>query len=465
MSKKFHIQSRGSSIVQELRSGFVTFLTLSYILLVNGQMLSLAGIPAADSVMATALASAIGCFISGWGGNLPFGLAPGLGLSAYLTYGLVVPEVLTKQQALTTCLVAGIMMGLFAVTGISALIMSIIPRSIKLGTVVGMGLQIALIGIKASGLVVLKESSLLVLGDLEDYRIWVTLFGVVLTASLMYHQVRGSILLGIVVLTVLCWWLEESWPETFFMWPTMTTPLSENISFESLAQPLDAVCSAVAAFLCIGIFDVSGIIFGMSSLAGLMQEDGSTPGSTWGFVASSIGTVIAAPLGCTPIIIGVETAAGIKEGARTGLSALVTGVFFALSLFLAPLFGEVPQVATAPILILIGTMMMGESRNIDWEDIMEAIPAFVTATLMPFTFSISNGIWFGLGTALVLFFSTGTVCGYLPKWRERPGSIYEVDDQAMVRHPSLLLPKDEVDRMSGASRPSASKPIHAALVR
>jgi AGZA family xanthine/uracil permease-like MFS transporter len=399
----FSLSKHNTNVRQEVSAGFTTFLTMSYILLVNPQLLSTAGIPRGDVVIATAAGSAIASLVQGFVGNLPFGLAPGTGLSAYLAYGLVKgSSAMSWEAALTCCWWAGIIMGVFAVTGISTILMGIIPSSVKMATVVGMGLLITLIGMQSIKLVVPCEGTLVQLGDLTDYNIWLAFGGLILVTSLTFHQVRGGILIGIIVITVISWWIEEDWPRQIVMFPTM--------EIASKVQPghwENSMIPGVLAFLFVGIFDVSGVIFGLSKLADRMEPDGEVPGSLWTFLGASLGTVIAAMLGCSPIIVHVESAAGIQSGGRTGLVAVTVGILFFLAIFFAPLLGAVPAVATAPVLILVGAMMIEQATNINWKEMDQAIPAFLTLVTMPFTFSIPNGILFGLVSSFCLYITTG----------------------------------------------------------
>lgn len=405
----FEISKRGSNVQTEIRAGITSFLTIAYILLVNPQIMSQAGVPSSDIVVATALSSAIGTLLVGVVGNLPFGLAPGMGLSAYLVYGLVLGNVLTVKEALTSCLVAGLLLGAFAVSGVSKLLMRLVPRSVKLAIVVGMGILVAMIGMVSVKLVVANDKTLVALGDLTDLPLLVALGGLVLIGSLVFHNVKGGILIGITFLTCFMWYLDGQMPASFVEMPHLQMGVSDFIDLSTLsdADALQRMAPAIAAFVFIGIFDVSGVMFGLAALGDLMHSDGSIPGSLWSFLGSSLGTIIGAAMGCTPIIVTVECAAGIKEGGRTGLTSVTIGILFLFSVFLAPLFGSVPPAATAPVLILVGTMMMAESKHIDWGDMGAAIPAFLTVVMMPLTYSITNGIVFGMVSALAFYVTTG----------------------------------------------------------
>ena len=209
---------------------------------------------------------------------------------------------------------------------------------------------------------------------------------------------KGGILIGITILTTIFWFLDSSFPDKILEFPKLSTSVSDFVDLSYVLDPvhLKVMLPAIASFVFIGIFDVSGVMFGLSALGDLMSPDGTIPGSLWGFLAAAAGTILASLTGCTPIIVTVECAAGIKEGGRTGLTAVVVGVLFLVSIFLAPLLGSVPKGATAPVLMLVGSMMMSESKNINWDDMASAIPAFLTVVMMPLTYSITNGIVFGL---------------------------------------------------------------------
>ncbi|CAM9315528.1 unnamed protein product [Phaeothamnion confervicola] len=467
LDRRFKLTERATDVPTEIRAGVASFLTMSYCLLVNPQIMSLCGIPKSDVVVATAGASAFSSILVGLLGNLPFGMAPGMGLSAYLTFGLVVSGTLTKEQALTASMLAGLIMIGSTLTGLSHLIMRITPHHIKLAIVVGMGLLIALIGMVSVDLVVASgDDSLIALGDMGDWQIWLVMFGLVLIGTLTYHQIEGGILIGIVLLSVIYWYCAEAWPTQLFQLPSLESNITDNINFTTLS----AACAApVLASLFVMLFDVSGVMFGLASLAKINGSDGSVPGGIWGFLGSAVGTVLAAALGCSPIICAVENAAGIKEGGRTGLTAVVTGLLFGASLFLAPLFGSVPTCATAPVLIMVGAMMTNESKNIDWNNMKEALPAFLCIAMMPFTYSIPNGILFGMAFSLIFFITSGEFLEYCPCGGKSHNGAAEDDEEkdaidlnpqvkgpgrrssffdntALVRNPSLLLSKDEADK-------------------
>ena len=351
-------------------------------------------------MVGTALCSAVGCIVCGLMANVPFGLAPGTGLTVYLTYGLVLNNVMTLQQGMTTCFFSGIALAICSLIRVSKLVINATPDPIKNATVVGMGLLIAVIGMKSINLVVANELTLVGLGNLWDYNIWLAIGGLILTASLLYHEITGAILIGIVLLTFIVWGINKSGPHAIIEIPHLELSIPELISFQNLDS---SQVSAVVAFLFVAIFDIAGVMFGMSKEANLLKEDGSTDGDIWVFLAASIGTMVGAMTGSSPIIVQVETISGIKEGGRTGLTAVTIGCLFASSVFLAPVFSAVPPTATAPILMLVGAMMMEGVKRIDWTTFSHAIPAFLTIAMMPFSFSITNGIIFGIGTSFYFY--------------------------------------------------------------
>ena len=263
----FQLEERGSTIEQEIRAGTSCFLTMSYILLVNPQLLSKLGVPSTDIVVSTAIAAGIGSLICGLFGNLPFGLAPGVGLSAYLTYGLVLGDGLSVKQAFTSCFVAGVILLVLTVTGVASIIMSLIPHAVKVGTIVGMGLQIALVGMTSVDLIVSNNMTLVTLGDVHNYKVWTALVSLCLIGTLIHHDVKGGIMIGIFITSLVTWVACSSFPTTYVQVPTLTMSIHDYLSFHDFDWHTCA--SAVLAFVFIGIIDVSGVVYGMAKLANL----------------------------------------------------------------------------------------------------------------------------------------------------------------------------------------------------
>lgn len=404
MEEKFLFRERNTDFTKESRAALATFFTMSYILLVNPQLLSKLGLSADAIVVSTALASAVSCFLTGFFGNLPLGLAPGVGLSTYLTFGMVFGDGLTIKEAFTSVFIAGAILWLFSVTRVSEFLMTLIPRSVKIGTIVGMGLQIALVGMTSVKMVVANPETIVGLGDITNYQVWLPLVGLILIGSLLFHQIEGGILIGIAVMTLLTWVVESSYPTTWVQFPDIFIDVSQFLGTDIR---LIKCLPGIAAFTFIGLIDVSGVIYGMAKSADLVESDGSVPGSQATFSAVALGTMVSAATGGTPIIVYVESATGIKEGGRTGVSAILIGLLFIVTLPIAPLLGSIPVTATAPVAMLIGAMMMSQAAEIDWHNMSEAIPAFLTMVIMPFTFSITDGIVFGLISAFGFYVTTG----------------------------------------------------------
>eukprot|EP00290_Baffinella_frigidus_P019879 CAMPEP_0180220428 /NCGR_PEP_ID=MMETSP0987-20121128/19105_1 /TAXON_ID=697907 /ORGANISM="non described non described, Strain CCMP2293" /LENGTH=467 /DNA_ID=CAMNT_0022181315 /DNA_START=60 /DNA_END=1459 /DNA_ORIENTATION=+ len=405
----FRISERGSTIGTEIRAGLSSFLTLSYMLLVNPQVMGAAGIDPSDVVTATCLSCAIPTIIVGLFGNLPFVMAPGLGLSAYFTYGLVLKPGaggapgMTWEQALGCVFISGAIMLLLSVTFLVERAMVLVPSYVKLSTIIGIGMLLACIGFEQMGLVVHGE-----INDLFaplSWIIWASLAGLIFIGALTHFDVKGAILMGVVSVSIVVWGGLGAWPTQIVELPDLSKTWM-MLSFKGL--DINAI-PAVLTFLLVALFDCSGCLIGLSMKAGLIRsvgDAGNVPGGVWALIASSVGTMIAAVTGCSPIIIAVECTAGILDGGRTGLTALTAAALFLLSLFFAPLFGAVPAAASAPVLILIGSMMMREVGEIDWSQTRVALPSFLTIALMPMSHSISNGVWFGLGSAIALGIAT-----------------------------------------------------------
>jgi xanthine/uracil/vitamin C permease (AzgA family) len=591
----FHIRERGSTVATEVKAGVCTFMTMSYILLVNGQILGAAGLPVQSVVAATALSSCVASFLAGVLANVPFGVSPGMGLNAFLVFSQVLGLGATPESALAGCMVAAALVALLASCRALNLVLSLVPDAIKLATVVGMGLLLSFIGLQTAKVVVPDAETMVTLGNLSgSVEPALAAAGLALIASLHYRNVRGSIIAGILATALAYYCFLGGWPtkvvalphlerveldySTLFgggggavgggggggkeggagvaaalaavgsgqawaagaaalaatprrMLMMMTTasalsspgeggggggqddgddglssppsssvaplplasaasrataervrvaspsapsrpllllngdsslPTADGLSVSSSSShpkhppphpkkknmkrrpppppppppgsspsssspsspssspkppppptPTQSTAwSAVCAYALVMVFDIGGAMFGLGSLAGLVRpradgRGGELPGATWVFLSACLGTALGAAAGTTPLIIAAESAVGIKEGGRTGLVAVVISMCFAASCFLAPLLQAIPQVATAPVLVLVGAMMMGESVHIDWGSMPTAVPAFLTIVVQPFTFSIANGIYAGVLMSAALFLLTG----------------------------------------------------------
>jgi AGZA family xanthine/uracil permease-like MFS transporter len=395
LERLFGLHQQGSTVTTEARAALVTFLTLSYILFVNPQILSQAGMPAADVAVATALAAGLATLLMGLWANYPFALAPGMGLNAYFTFGVVGAMGVDWQVALAAVFVAGILFLVLAVTGVRTVLLRAIPASLKLAVMSGIGLFLAIIGLQSAGLVVDHATTLVTLGDLSTPGTLLSIGGLMVMAALLSVRFRGAILVGILGVTLVSWLSGLATPpEQFMILPHLPRETFLALDFQGLLS--GRLVTVVLAFLFVDLLDTAGTLIGVGMLAGFVDQKGELPRADRAFAADAVGTSVGALLGTSPVTSYVESATGVEEGGRTGLTAVfVAGLFF-LSLFLTPIFVAVPGIATAPALIVVGALMMRGARDLDWTRADEAIPAFLTMTGMPLTYSIANGITFGI---------------------------------------------------------------------
>lgn len=408
IAKYFNFSAHGTHLNAEIRAGLTTFLTMAYILFINPQLLSMTGMPAADIAFATAVASSIACLIMGLYARFPFALAPGMGLNAYFTFGVVEGMGISWQVALAAVFVEGIIFLLLAMSGFRSKMINAIPSNLKIATMVGIGLFLSIIGFKNAGLTVAHPATLVTLGSLSDPQVLLALFGIIMTASLMHKGVKSALLLSILLLTVTAWLLGLAEPpKQLIALPTLPT---ETLLAVDFSQALSgAFITIVIAFLFVDIFDTAGTLIGTGRAAGLLDKKGELPGAEKAFAADAVGTAAGALLGTSTVTTYVESAAGIESGGRTGFTAVVVGLLFLLALFFTPLFIAVPAVATAPALIVVGALMMLGAKDVEWNKIDEAVPAFLTVIGMPFTFSIAHGITLGIVSWVTIKILTGQI--------------------------------------------------------
>jgi len=431
----FKITERGSTISTELKSGLTTFLTLSYIILVNPPLMSEAGLSLDLTTTGTCVASAITTLMIGIWANLPLGCAPGIGLTAYFTYGLVGDNV-SPENALAASFLSGVVCLLFSVSGLSDRLLKYIPEYIKYSTIVGMGLLIAFIGLVDMGAVQRGETeSLLKLGALTSWKLWLSFMSLFLLVTLYSRGIQSACLISLCMASLIYFFISEEWPTQFFDLPF----------FESPRRLLDFHCApfsmsiGVASFFFVLLFDVSGVVYGCGHKCGLMDENQQILGAREVMISVSVGTILSALMGCSPMIVGVESMSGIATGGRTGLTAVVSAFLFLLSTFFRPLLTFIPSAATSPILVFVGIMMMEQVGNIDWQDTTIALPAFLTIVIMPFTYSISNGVFVGIISAVLMksiklflqlwFPENTTPMQPMSSPRIRPSSSFVMSDQ------------------------------------
>lgn len=407
MEEFFRLKDHDTDVKTEIVAGITSFMTMAYILAVNPIILSDAGMDRGGVFTATALASVIATLMMAIHAKYPFVLAPGMGLNAFFAYTVVADMGYSWQFALTAVLIEGIIFILLSFVRAREAIFNAIPLNLKKAVSVGIGLFIAFIGLSDSGIVVVGDGVPLALGNMKDPAVALALIGVIIIGFLLAKKVKGALLIGIIITTLVGIPLGVTVvPEgSIITLPPSLSEVAFQFEWENILTMDMAI--AVLTFLFVDIFDTIGTLTGVASKANMLDEEGEFPGANKAFLADAVGTVAGACLGTSTVTTYVESASGVAEGGRTGLTALSAAGMFALSLFFAPLFTMVPSSATAPALILVGLFMMSPIKEIDLEDYTEAIPAFLTIIMMPLAYSIAEGIVFGMLSYVILKLITG----------------------------------------------------------
>ncbi len=397
MLKFFKLEEHGTNPRTEAIAGVTTFMTMAYIIFVNPDILSAAGMDQGAVMTATIITAGLSTIIMGLLTNYPFAMASGMGLNAFFAF--VVASQYGWQAALGAVFVSGVVFAILAVSGGIEFIDAAVPTSLKRAVAAGIGLFIAFIGLQNGGIIVAYEATQVTLGDLTEPGPLLALIGIAITAVLMARKVKGAILLGILLTTLVSFIMGiQSFPTSLgqiFGRPAGLGPilfeLDLSLSTGAFAIPFFVIFS----FVFVDVFDTMGTLLGTGARAGFLDERGRLPKVKNAMLADSIGTVGGALLGTSTVTTYVESTAGISEGGRTGLTSIVTGLLFFLTLFLAPMAGLVPPEATASALVIVGVLMVGAVTKIDFEDFTEAFPAFLTIIFMPLAYSIADGIAFG----------------------------------------------------------------------
>ena len=393
LDRPFAISARGSSLRTEILAGLATFLTMVYIVIVNPTMLADAGMDFGAVFVATILASAIASAIMGVWANWPVALAPGMGLNAFFVYGIVIGMKQPWQVALGAVFLSGLLTLILSLTRLREWVINSIPRSLKLGIGVGIGLFLAIIGLRAAGVVVDDPVTLVGLGHLGSSSVLLAGLGFVIMVALDRRQVPGAVVIGIVAISVIGWLSGAAKLEGIIGAVPSLAPTFLKLDVTGAISA--GLISVVFALMFVDFFDNAGTLTSVANLAGKIGHDGKIEGIGRAVIADSVATAIGALFGTSSITSYIESGAGIKEGGRTGLTAIVVAMLFLLCLFLAPLARSVPSFATAPALFFVATYFVRNLSEIDWADVTEYAPAVLTAILMPFTYSITNGIAVG----------------------------------------------------------------------
>ncbi|MBC8062196.1 MAG: NCS2 family permease [Clostridiaceae bacterium] len=408
----FKLSENNTNVRTEVIAGITTFITMAYIIIVNPGILSLTGMNFQSVFVATCLASALGTLIMGLYANLPFAQAPGMGLNAFFTFSVCFGMGYTWQEALAAVFISGLLFIAITLTSIREKIVDALPHNLKLAISGGIGLFIALIGLKSGGIVVANHETLVAFGKFIEPGPFLTIIGIVITAVLMARKVKGSILIGILATTII------GFPLGITKGIALNTIFSANISLAPTFMKMDfskllshtggniagagvmgafiSIIMVVLTFSLVDLFDTIGTLVGTAQKANMLDKDGKVKNMSKALLSDAVATTAGAVFGTSTVVTYVESTAGISEGGRTGLTSVVVGIMFLLALFFGNLVGIVPGQATAPALIIVGVLMMGSVTKIDFTDFTEALPAFFTIAIMPFTYSIANGIAAGL---------------------------------------------------------------------
>lgn len=390
LEKLFKLSEHNTDVRTELVAGLTTFLTMAYILFVNPDILSTTGMDKGALFTATALAAAFGCILMGLLANFPVALAPAMGLNAFFAFGVCGAMGYTWQEALAAIFVAGIIFFLLSAFKIREWIMNSIPKNLRFGIAAGIGMFLSIIAFKNSGIIVDHPATFVTLGDFTQIGPIMAAVGLFLILALEYRKVTGDVLLSVLIVTAISAVITGQEVGPLVSMPPSIAPLFMEMDFGRVFE--GAMISVIFAFVFVDLFDTSGTLMAVAQKADLVDKDGKIENVGKAMIADSTATVAGAALGASTVTSYVESASGIAQGGRTGLTAVTAGVLFLLALFFAPIAGIVPSYATAPALLYVAVLMLAELKHVTWDDLTEAAPVFVAVLGMPLTFSIADGI-------------------------------------------------------------------------
>lgn len=415
LERVFHLKENKTTVRTEIMAGITTFMTMAYILVVNPIILSAAGMDSGALLTATCIASFIGTACMALFANYPFALAPGMGLNAYFAYTVVLQMGYSWKTALLAVFVEGIIFILLSFINVREAIFNAIPKNLKSAVTVGIGLFIAFLGLQNAGIIIGDEATLVKLGDVKTVPVALALIGTIFTITLVVRKVRGALLWGILgtwVLGIICELLglysgASMIPAGIFAAPPSLKPILFQFSFDG-ATILDFAI-VVFSFLFVDVFDTIGTLVGVSTKAGFVDEDGKLPRIKGALLADAVGTTAGAALGTSTVTTFVESASGVADGGRTGLTSMTTAILFLVALFFSPVISVIPTFATAPALIIVGLFMLENVTSINFKDYTEGFPAFLTILMMVTAYSISEGLVFGVLSYVILKVLSGRV--------------------------------------------------------
>ena len=404
MEKYFLFNERGTNLRTEILAGATTFLSMLYIVIVNPTVFSVGGMDFGGVYIATIIATVVGTLIMGIAANYPIAIAPGLGINAYLVFTVMLSQGISWQQALGAAAVASGIFTILSLTQFREMFINSIPLSLKKAIAAGIGLFIALIGFRSGHIVIPSDSTMITFGALDDSVLHLTVIGLIITMILVVMEIKGGIFIGMVCTTIFAWALGY-WelPQEFFSMPGGFDQTFMQLSFDGMPS----MAMIIFTILLVTLFDTTGTMLGVGQQAGLIR-DNKFPNLKSALLADSVGSFVGAFAGTGPTSSFVESGTGVAAGGRTGFASVVTAILFLLLLFLQPIAASISSIpaVTAPALILTGCFMVTDVANIDWRDYTEAFPAFLTMVLMPFTYSITNGVGIGIITYVVLKIAT-----------------------------------------------------------
>ncbi len=403
----FRFDPATMSLKKEIVGGITTFLTMAYILAVQPALLSQSGMDAGAVFTATILSSIVATVIMGLYAKLPFALAPAMGLNAFFVYTIVLTMGYSWQFALTAVFIEGIIFVLLTLSGLRNKIVEAMPLQLRKAISPGIGLFITFIGLHNAGIITGSEATLVTLGNLHTPSVLLALFGILLSAVLLVRRITGALLIGILATTIIGIPMGLTHLGGFVSAPPSLSPIFCKMEWSNICSMDMVIC--VFTLLFMDMFDTLGTLIGVGQRAGMVEKNGYMHGLNKAFMADAIGTTFGALVGTSTVSTYVESAAGVNAGGRSGLTAIVVAACFVLAMFFSPLFLAIPSQATAPAMILVGVMMMGDIKDIDFQDFLTAIPCFLCIVLMPMTYSISNGILMGLICWVVLHLLSGQV--------------------------------------------------------
>ncbi|MDM0709073.1 NCS2 family permease [Clostridium perfringens] len=402
-----------SEYKREFLAGTTSFLAMAYIIAVNPSILSAAGMPAGAIVTATCISAVIGCLIMGFYAKLPFGLAPGMGLNAFFTFSVVIGMGISWEVALTAVFVEGIIFILLSLFKVREAVVDAIPINLKYAVTAGIGLFIAFIGFNGAGVVIGNPDTMVAMGQVGP-KMLIAMVGLCIIVILEKKKVKGSMLVGIVVSTLLAWGyalinteaaasMGIYLPNGIFKFESIA-PIAGKVNFSYLTSPQHVFnfITIVFTFLFVDFFDTVGTLIGVASRANMLDKKGRVPNAGKALMTDAIATTAGALLGTSTVTVYVESATGVEEGGRTGLTAITIGALFFVAMFFSPIFVAVPACATAPALIYVGYLMLTSVLKIDFSDITDAVPAFLIIALMPLTYSIGDGLTIGVLAYVIL---------------------------------------------------------------